>query len=328
MNQQRVLVTPNDAARLSNNEVGGKAAALARLWDAQAVAVPKFFVITTHALRVHLKENSLDWPGFTSGSAVAARRGREAIVEAPMASAVGSAIHGAYTALTDDKIAPIVAVRSSAAEEDAQSASYAGQFDSFLGVDASHLEESVKRCWASALSERAIQYRQQRGATADAAAQMAVIVQQQIFSEKAGVLFTIDPVTNDVEHMSIEANYGTGEAVLSGLVTPDLVRVDRQGHVVEERVANKIRMTVVDRTAGKSRVVPLEGPRARSRVLRPGEIEELVEAALRVESALGGPQDVEWAFDERQLWILQARPVTTGKSSPQLTDGPTPGVQP
>jgi pyruvate,water dikinase len=205
-----------------------------------------------------------------------------------------------------------VAVRSSAREEDAASVSFAGQFASVLNVEGPEATlEAVEECWASYLSDRSLAYRAAAGMPLDPEPTLAVVVQLQVFAEKAGVLFTAHPLDPDAGAALIEASFGTGESVVGGLATPDSVTVDRRsGEVVERVVGSKRQMTTASREAPGTALVPTDADRRSSPALTDAEARAVVEAGLRVEELLGGPQDVEWAIEDGRLWILQARPVT------------------
>jgi pyruvate, water dikinase len=178
-----------------------------------------------------------------------------------------------------------VAVRSSACAEDGDDASYAGQQETYLFVEEfDEVLEKVVECWLSFFSERALFYREHKGDLDDIA--MAVVVQQMVDAEKAGVMFTVDPVNSRKDRVVVEAARGIGEHVVSGEVTPDYYTLDRKG------------------TLKKSRVVD-------EQVLSESELADLVRMGLHLAELNGCPQDIEWAFDATGLYMLQSRPVTT-----------------
>ena len=180
-----------------------------------------------------------------------------------------------------------VAVRSSATAEDLPGAAFAGQQDTFLDVVGEPaLLDAVCRCWASLWSERAVAYRERR-AIDDAAVRMAVVVQRMIPAEVAGVVFTANPVTGDRAELVVDAGLGLGEAVVSGTVTAD--------HLV------------VSRRAGAA---PPERAGPALTRLGPSGVADLIDTAQRIEAHFGPPQDIEWAYADRTLWIVQARPMT------------------
>jgi len=178
-----------------------------------------------------------------------------------------------------------VAVRSSAAAEDSEAASYAGQQETFLNV--SGVDDVCARivdCWASFFSERAVFYRQRKGSLDDLA--MAVVVQRMVEPEKSGVLFTIEPVQRRRDRMLVEAIFGLGEQVVSGHATPDHYIVDRAGEPKRERLVN-------------------------GGVLSQEELAELAALGRSLEERFGCPQDIEWAIADGDVYLLQSRPVTT-----------------
>ncbi len=178
----------------------------------------------------------------------------------------------------------LVAVRSSASAEDSEAASYAGQQETYLEVSgAIDVRKRVIDCWASFFSERALFYRGEKGSLDDL--RMAVVVQKMIDAEKAGVAFSIHPVTRRKDRMLIEAVYGLGEQVVSGEVTPDHYVVDRKGRE-------------------KKSETPHGG------VLQGGELSRIAELALQLENHYGKPQDIEWAIFKNDIFLLQSRPIT------------------
>ena len=217
-------------------------------------------------------------PGFVISTDAHAKAGRDGPIPADIEQAV-------LTAYADLGGGP-VAVRSSATAEDLPGAAFAGQQDTFLDVEGEPaLLDAVRRCWASLWSERATAYRQRRGID-DAAVRMAVVVQRMVPAEVAGVAFTANPVTGARTEIVIDAGLGLGEAVVSGTVTADHLVVDRR----------------------HDRRSELSGA-ALARLGARG-VTELVATAQRIEKHFGPPQDIEWAYADQTLWIVQARPMT------------------
>jgi rifampicin phosphotransferase len=285
--------------------VGGKAKALARLAEAE-IPVPRFFIVNSLAFAEHLSRNGIEWAGSADAESL-----REQIFRAPVPNEVGAPIMEALEGLNAIAGHPKVAVRSSGAEEDSASSSFAGQFTSVLSVDPSGVLEAVKKCWASYLSDRSMSYRASRGIAIGDLPGFAVIVQTQIFSLKAGVLFTVHPLEPDGDSAYLEANYGTGESVVGSLATPDGMTISRSsGKVVENRIGTKLRMTSVSPHSQGSSLVEVETSLQSSPALTKDEAEEVFEMGRRIEQLQGSPQDIEWTFDTRGLWIVQARPIT------------------
>jgi pyruvate,water dikinase len=170
--------------------------------------------------------------------------------------------------------------------------------------------ESVEAIWHSAHSESALAYRRRLGLSE--VPRIAVVVQELIESDFAGVLFTRNPI-DGADELVVEAAWGLGEAVVAGLVTPDRFRVARDG-VVLERVAGEKDLAVTLAPQGGTREVPVSGKRVRSFCLGDGELAELAQLARRCERVFGGRRDVEWAFAAEALYLLQCRPVTRARS--------------
>ena len=201
-----------------------------------------------------------------------------------------------------------VAVRSSACVEDSDTASYAGQQDTYLNVkDKSEVPDRIRDCWASFFSERALFYRSRHGNLDDLG--MAVVVQRQIASDRSGVMFTIDPVRRRRDQMMIEAVWGLGEAVVSGHATPDHYVVSRDGKVKQVRISAQEVVMRVDESGGVAQyeLTPEQGA---ARVLSDAELGTLAALGRRLEGHFASPQDVEFAFEGERLYVLQSRPVT------------------
>ncbi len=262
-----------DPRCLDVERAGGKGASLARM-AAEGLPVPPGFVVPSETLAEAVDAERL--------AALARARDHDAaqrLVQA--AEPGGSEVDEAYAQLGGGP----VAVRSSACAEDSDTASYAGQQETFLNVrGAAEVRRRIADCWASFFSERALFYRARKGSLNDL--RMAVVVQQMVDPRKSGVLFTVDPVQRRRDRMVVEAVYGLGEQVVSGHVTPDHYVVDRSGVAKRERLAS-------------------------GGVLEPGELVQLARLGLILEERFGGPQDIEWAIADGELYLLQSRPVTT-----------------
>jgi phosphoenolpyruvate synthase/pyruvate phosphate dikinase len=288
--------------------VGGKAASLARL-SALGLPVPGFFVVTSAAFDRHLTFNKLDWPTGPESGPVDELRKR--IARSPIPGEVLEPILASYAVLTGDGGSPAVAVRSSAAAEDSAAASFAGQFATELGVSGAAVATAIRRCWASCLSEVSLSYRRRSGTPLGAGPGFAVVVQRQVFAERAGVLFTRHPLEPEGGVAYLEANFGTGESVVGGLVTPDSFSLSRStGKVVESRIGSKKLMTLVSESDPGSRVADTDPAKRTMPAVSTEEAERILALGMEIEKLTGRPQDVEWAFDASGLWILQARPQT------------------
>mgnify|MGYP001323172493 CR=1 FL=1 len=293
---------------------GGKGASLARM-RAAGLPVPDGFHVVTTAYRRFVDENALQ-PGILAALAgvdlaspdsleAASTAIRDLFDRGAIPADVAAAIAGAYAGLDG----AAVAVRSSATAEDLPEASFAGQQETFLnirGEDA--LLETVKKCWASLWTARAISYRARQGISPDSVA-LAVVVQALIPAEAAGILFTANPVTGDRGQVVISAAWGLGEAVVGGLVTPDALTVDKaSGRVLDRQTADKQVMTV--RTDAGVEEQPVPDALRRAPVLSDHAAAGLAHLAVQIEALYGMPMDVEWALEDGSFAILQARPIT------------------
>jgi phosphohistidine swiveling domain-containing protein len=321
------LVMALDDPGAAPGVAGGKGASLARLARA-GFRVPPGFHVTTSAYLDFIGRGGLREPVLAAVSAVdvsdaatfgaAATRIGELFAGQPVPAPAAAAIAGAYACLGGDMP---VAVRSSATVEDLPGMSAAGQHDTYLNVrgEAAVLD-AVKRCWASLWSARAIGYRARCGVEPGEVS-IAVVVQQLVLAEAAGVMFTIDPV-DSAREVVISANWGLGESVVAGDVTPDVAVVDRaSGTLVSYQVGSKETMTVADGTATRATGTPA-GLRSAA-VLSPAQAGELARVGLAIEKLYGEPVDVEWALAVGELSVVQARPITTPGSRP----APRPGEQ-
>ncbi len=306
--------------------VGGKGASLARLARA-GFRVPPGFHVTTGAYLDFVRRGGLREPVLAATSAVdvsdaatldaASARVGELFAGQPLPAPTAAAIARAYACLGGD--AP-VAVRSSATVEDLPGMSAAGQHDTYLNVrgEAAVLD-AVRRCWASLWSARAIGYRARRGVEPGEVS-IAIVVQQFVLAEAAGVMFTIDPVGGAHHKVVVSANWGLGESVVAGEVTPDVAVVDRaSGTLVSYQVGSKEMMTVADGAGTRAADTPA-GLRSAA-VLSPARAGELARVGLAIEKLYDEPVDVEWALAAGELSVVQARPVTTPASGPAAGPG-------
>ena len=204
----------------------------------------------------------------------------------------------------------VVAVRSSATGEDGRDASFAGMNATITNVSGDDgLIDAVLRCWMSLFSPRVITYRASRDFTADPA--MAVVVQQMVNSEKAGVAFTADPSNGAQDRVVIEGAFGLGEVVVSGEVEPDTYIVSKETlEPLDTRLGHKA-FKIVRGTDGHDTIVNLDDGQADARVLDDDELRSIAELAIATERHNGCPQDTEWAISDGKTYLVQARPITT-----------------
>jgi rifampicin phosphotransferase len=303
--------------------LGGKGASLVRLTEA-GFNVPDGFCLTTDAYAAFLSANGLA-PVITELTRrldhrdVAAAERVSGIITTgfeagDLPSSVVNQLREGYAALGYGR----VAVRSSATAEDLPSGSFAGQQESFLDIgDTTALVDAVRRCWASAWSGRALVYRARQGTAADVA--VAVVVQRMVNAQASGVMFTVDPVSGLDSAITINSAWGLGEALVGGDVTPDTVVVDRRtGRVSKQRTGAKNVMTV--RSTGGTALAPVPEKLRHRPSLGKAQALRLARLGRRIEAVFQQPVDVEWCRSDTELFILQARPVTTGRRADPWND--------
>ena len=203
-----------------------------------------------------------------------------------------------------------VAVRSSATSEDGKSHAWAGQLESFLNVDKTELAKSVKKCWNSVFSPRAIYYRLKNNDKTDI--KVAVVVQKMVQSRISGVAFSINPVNNDTNEIVIESVLGLGEAIVSGRVTPDKYIVNKKDNKIESKEINNQREKIIKDDKENKWVQILDG---NIQKLSDEKINILQEKIKQIENIYGFPVDIEWAIEKEEFYILQCRPITTFKEN-------------
>ncbi|MFD3704457.1 rifamycin-inactivating phosphotransferase [Nocardia sp. NPDC058658] len=304
--------------------VGGKGANLGELSRIGGVEVPAGFCVTTEAfartvsgaLDDRLDELSELEPGDRDAIAVLSAELRCAVEELVVPDDIAAAILAAHAGLGADGA---YAVRSSATAEDLPTASFAGQQDTYLNVVGPEaILEHVRRCWASLFTERAVTYRLRNGFD-QKNIQMGVVVQRMVFARAAGVLMTVDPVTSDRTVVTIDAGYGLGEALVSGLVNADLYQV-RDDRIITETIATK-KLTVEPVATGGTQVREIASERQNEPVLTDVEVLRLARLGRRIEAHFGSPQDIEWCCEGEQFRIVQSRPITTLFPIPHADDG-------
>jgi pyruvate,water dikinase len=305
--------------------VGGKGAHLGELSRIEGIRVPPGFCVTTDAFRRIMAEApsiddrldrlsrlnpddreairmlSAEIRGFLEGIAIPAD-----VAAAITLALAGLGEQAAY------------AVRSSATAEDSPMASFAGQHDTYLNiVGPAAVIQNVSRVWASLFTERAVTYRLRNGFD-HRKVQMAVVVQQMVFPHAAGILFTADPVTSNRQVASVEAGFGLGEALVSGLVNADVYKV-RDDEVVARAVAKK-RLALHAAPAGGTQEQTIDAERQEQPALTDAQAVRLVQLGRRVEARFGRPQDVEWCLVDDGFVIVQSRPITTLFPAPSRAD--------
>lgn len=307
---------------------GAKMGRLAELFRA-GVNLPKGFTVTVEAYRRHWQQAGLDEVAATALAGLDAGAGparieaaaaviRAQVAEREMSADLAALIGDAYEELCSRcfEINVPAAVRSSAIGEDSGTASFAGIFDSYLGMSGpDRVLDAVRACWASLFNTRAVAYRLRAGLHY-ADMPMAVGVIELIHARASGVAFSAHPVTGKTDRVVIETSWGWGEAVVQGLVTPDHIEVGKaDGRILKYQVADKTVVSAFDYAAG--RVVETEMPArlVSQQVLDDEQITAVTDAVLAVERHYGYPVDVEWVLDRHRregepVCLVQARPVT------------------
>ncbi|GGS29184.1 putative phosphoenolpyruvate synthase [Streptomyces humidus] len=296
--------------------VGGKGAHLGALSRIEGVRVPDGFCVTTDAFRRLMAEapsvhDDLDrLSRLTADDRETVRtlsaRIRRTIEEITVPGDLAAAVTGALAGLGEHAAC---AVRSSATAEDLPTASFAGQQDTYLNVvGPTAVLRHVSRCWASLFTERAVIYRQRNGID-HRTVRMAVVVQRMVFPQASGILFTSDPVTGNRKVATVDAGFGLGEALVSGLMNPDVFKV-RDGEIVDRAIAVKLR-AVHARPGGGTRDVAVDPARQAAPALTDAQVLGLVRLGRRIEAHFGRPQDIEWCLADDGFRIVQSRPVTT-----------------
>src|SRR5438105_1696283 len=306
--------------------VGGKGAHLGELSRIQGLRVPAGFCVTTDAfLRIVAEAPSMDDRlDRLSRLKPDDREAIRAISVELRRTLEGIAIPDDLAAAITRRLAWLgdqaaYAVRSSATAEDLPTASFAGQQDTYLNVvGPAAVLQGVSRCWASLFTERAVTYRLQNGFD-HRKVHMAVVVQQMVFPQAAGILFTADPVTGNRKVASVEASFGLGEALVSGLVNPDVYKV-RDGEVVARTVATK-RLAIHASPAGGTQEQAIEPERQEQPALTDAQVVRLAQLGRRIEAHFGRPQDIEWCLVDDDFLIVQSRPITTLFPIPAASDG-------
>ncbi|MFE5738056.1 rifamycin-inactivating phosphotransferase [Streptomyces celluloflavus] len=305
--------------------VGGKGAHLGGLSRIEGIRVPDGFCVTTDAFRRIVAEapslgDRLDQlsrlnPDDREAIGTLSAEIRRTIEGIAIPGDLAAAITGALARLGEQAAC---AVRSSATAEDLPTASFAGQQDTYLNVvGPTAVLQHISRCWASLFTERAVTYRRRNGID-DRTVQMAVVVQRMVFPQAAGILFTADPVTGNRKVATVDAGFGLGEALVSGLVNPDVFKV-RHGEVVAKAIGAKQR-AVHALPAGGTREVAIDPRRQEQPALADAQAVRLVALGRRIEAHFGRPQDIEWCLADDGFQIVQSRPITTLFPIPESGD--------
>ncbi|MFN4213118.1 MAG: PEP/pyruvate-binding domain-containing protein, partial [Microgenomates group bacterium] len=341
MTNKKLIVWFEEVNKNDVNFVGGKGANLGEMTNA-SFPIPYGFIVTANAYFDFIKEAKLEKKIKDLLSVVnfenpyelkqASSHIRELINQAPIPKTISEKIINYYEnlnmkeeqylrkKLTTFDYAffklksiykfPLVAVRSSATAEDLPSASFAGQQETYLNIQGeNNLLLRIKKCWASLFTERAIYYRHQLNFDHFKVG-LAVVVQRMVQSEKSGIAFTVDPVTNDKNRIIIEAILGLGEYIVGGRVSPDHYEVDKRSLVILKKEIKNQSVKLV-KSGIKNKEVKLSKKEALSQKLTDEEIIKIALLVSDIEKHYYFPQDIEWAIEKERIFIVQSRPITT-----------------
>ncbi|WP_028596808.1 phosphoenolpyruvate synthase [Paenibacillus assamensis] len=305
--------------------VGGKGLHLGELAKLKGIQVPEGFCITTIGYQQAIEQNET-YQALLDRLTMLTVEDREQIAE--ISSAIRQSIRG--TVLPSDVVNEVAcnllrlgeehayAVRSSATAEDLPYASFAGQQDTYLNIIGQEaILEHVSKCWASLFTERAVIYRMQNGFD-HRHVYLSVIIQKMVFPQASGILFTADPINCNRKLLSIDASYGLGEALVSGLVSADCYKV-QDGHIVDKRIALK-KLAIYGRKEGGTETKQLNPEQQKSQTLTEQQILQLAQIGRQIEAYFGCPQDIEWCLVDGTFYIVQSRPITTLYPIPESDD--------
>jgi pyruvate,water dikinase len=305
--------------KLSKKDVdiaGGKGASLGEMTN-NGMPVPPGFVVLAEAFNEFLKETDLNVEIKTAINKVnyknvnsvekASEKIRDLINDAKVPQNIVLEIVNSFK----KSKASLVAVRSSATAEDSSIASWAGELESYMNITEKNLIKAVKNCWSSLFTPRAIFYSHEKGLNKQKVS-VAVVVQKMVQSEISGIVFTVHPVTEDKEHMVIEAGYGLGEAIVGGEITPDTYVIDKKKRIIIDKNISNQSMMIVRDPKGIKRIKVLKSKQEKQK-MDDKKILELADICLNIENHYKKPQDIEWALEKGKIFITQSRPITTLK---------------
>jgi pyruvate,water dikinase len=305
--------------------VGGKGANLGELSKINGIRVPEGFCVTTEAYK-KITENNQELNSLLDEltrlkaeerkniSEISAKI-RMAIERIPISKDIAEEIAG-YLTKFGEKDA--FAVRSSATAEDLPTASFAGQQDTYLNIIGKEaILKHISKCWASLFTDRAVIYRLQNGFD-HRKVHLSVVVQQMVFPQAAGILFTADPVTSNRKVLSIDASFGLGEAMVSGLVNADIYKVCN-GKLIDKKISTK-KLAIYALKDGGTKEQEIEPERQNEQTLTDEQILQLERMGRKIEEHFGHPQDIEWCLVDDTFYIVQSRPITTLYPIPEAND--------
>ncbi|MFD0712825.1 phosphoenolpyruvate synthase [Paenibacillus sp. GCM10027626] len=305
--------------------VGGKGLNLGELSKIEGIHVPEGFCVTTAGYQKAIEQNEtyhalLDRLTMLKAEdrdqiAEISREIRQIIMEAGIPADVVKAVAHYLSRFGDEHA---YAVRSSATAEDLPHASFAGQQDTYLNIIGKEaILQHISKCWASLFTDRAVIYRMQNGFD-HSQVYLSVIVQRMVFPQASGILFTADPITSNRKLLSIDAGFGLGEAMVSGLVSADVYKV-RDEQIVDKRIAAK-KIAIYGRQEGGTETQQIDPDQQKTQALTDQQILQLARIGRQIEAYFGQPQDIEWCLDDDAFYIVQSRPITTLFPIPEADD--------
>ncbi|MFH0922921.1 MAG: phosphoenolpyruvate synthase, partial [Candidatus Micrarchaeota archaeon] len=305
---------------------GGKGANLGEMFNS-GFPVPEGFCISAEAYFEFIRKNGIDRVirdklakldvNDTRALDKVSQELKNAILNAKMPQDLRADITRAYNKLCGTEFVPsmaeevFVAVRSSATAEDLPEASFAGQQETYLNIKgADALADAVKKCWASLFGARAIYYRANQNFDHNKVG-LCAVVQRMVNSDKAGVMFTVDPVSQDPNALVIEGGFGLGEAIVSGAITPDRYSIDKRSMRIAEKNINQQEKMIVRAKAGGDEWIDVPEEIQEKQKISDAEIMHLAKLGVQIEQHYGSPQDIEWAVEGDNIYIVQSRAITT-----------------
>ena len=306
--------------------VGGKGLNLGELSNIQGIEVPEGFCVTTVGYEKAIEQNEnlqtllqqLTKLKLEDRAQIGemSKEIREVIMAVQIPSDVVEAVAHYLSRFGNEHA---YAVRSSATAEDLPYASFAGQQDTYLNIIGKEaILQHVRKCWASLFTERAVMYRMQNGFEHNQVS-ICVVVQKMVFPEASGILFTADPVTSNRKVLSIDASFGLGEALVSGLVSADNYKV-KEGKITETMIATK-KLAIYAVKEGGTETKQIDSAQQKIQTLSERQILQLAQIGRQIEAYFGCPQDIEWCLARNTFYIVQSRPITTLYPIPEENDG-------
>ncbi|GIP23161.1 phosphoenolpyruvate synthase [Paenibacillus sp. J22TS3] len=305
--------------------VGGKGLNLGELSKIEGIHVPEGFCVTTVGFQKAIEQNEvyhtlvsqltrLKVEDRDQISEISSKL-RQLILEIEIPSDVAKTVAHYLSQFGEEQA---YAVRSSATAEDLPHASFAGQQDTYLNIiGIKAILRHISKCWASLFTDRAVIYRMQNGFD-HSQVYLSVIVQKMIFPQVSGILFTADPITSNRKLLSIDASFGLGEALVSGLVSADSYKV-QEGEIVDKRIATK-KIAIYGRKEGGTETQQIDPDRQKTQSLTDAQIIQLARIGRQIEAHFGQPQDIEWCLADDTFYIVQSRPITTLYPIPETND--------